>query len=107
MVFIINQVQKLCNENVRADRQPLIKQRSRKNMSRSGIIFELLEEGKNTAMKLKSSMFTVPTHGPFRQLASDNVDEMYGNVTLSMDFREGGGGSRKLHDMCNFLDEYR
>ncbi len=92
---------------MRADREQLIKQRSRKNSSPSGIVFELLDEGKKTAMKLRSSISIVPTRGPFRQLASDTVDDIYGNVTLSMDFREGGGGSRKLHEMCNFLDEYR
>ena len=76
-------------------------------MCDSGLIFELLDEGKRSAFRLKSSSHFPVSPGPFRQLASDNVDEIYGNVTVSMDFREGGGGSRKLHDMCNFLDEHR
>jgi hypothetical protein len=54
---------------------------------------------------LKSSLYQDPLPpGPLRQLASDTVDDVYGNVTLSMDFREGGGGSRRLHDMCDYLD---
>jgi hypothetical protein len=57
---------------------------------------------------LKASLINGPAPpGPLRQLACDTVEDIYGNVTISMDFREGGGASRKLHDMCNFLDEYR
>ncbi len=32
------------------------------------------------------------------------VDEEFGAVTMSMDFREGGGGSKSLHKMCDQLD---
>jgi len=35
------------------------------------------------------------------------VDERYGNVTMVMDYREGGGNSKGLHKMCDLLDEYR
>ena len=59
-------------------------------------------------MRLKASLREGPLpKGPLRQLASNTVDDVYGDVTLSMDFREGGGGSQKLHDMCNFLDEHK
>lgn len=86
----------------------MIKQKRRKNDCKSGIVFELLEEGRNIAIRLKASLQHGPVQpGPLRQLASDVVDDVYGNVTLSMDFREGGGASRKLHDMCNFLDEQK
>ena len=44
--------------------------------------------------------------GPLRQLAAESVDQDYGNVTMSMDFREGGGGSKSLHKMCDILDEH-
>lgn len=99
-------VLKLCTDNVRADREQLIKQKSRKNECKSGIVFELLEEGRNEAIRLISTAYQGPTpSGPLRQLASDTVDDIYGNVTISMDFREGGGGSKKLHDMCSYFDD--
>ena len=42
--------------------------------------------------------------GPLRQLAAHRVPEEFGNVTIAIDGREGGGGSRKLHDFCEFMD---
>ena len=103
-----NQVHKLCSENIRADRRQLIKQKKRKQACNSGLVFELLDEGREIATRLKASLSNgLILPGPLRQLASDTVDDIYGNVTISMDFREGGGGSRKLNDMCNFLDEYQ
>jgi ERCC4-type nuclease len=34
------------------------------------------------------------------------VLEEFGNITIVMDFREGGGGRHKLHEMCGFMDEH-
>ena len=32
--------------------------------------------------------------GPLRQLPDDTVDEEFGNVMMSMDYREGGGAGK-------------
>ncbi len=86
----------------------MIRQKSRKKLCNSGTVFELLDEGRRLALVLQAALNSPPPpRGPLRQLASETVDDDYGNVTLSMDFREGGGTTRKLHDMCNFLDLYK
>jgi len=101
------QIKKICNSNVVSDRDELIKERKRKNECQSGFVYELLDTGRNAAMRLKADLaLGVAPLGPMRQLASDTVDEAYGNVTLSMDFREGGG-AKTLHDMCNFLNQHQ
>lgn len=107
-MIVFLQIQKLCNENVRADRDQLVKMKKRKKLCNSGTVFELQDEGRKFATRLLTALNSPPEPpGPLRQLASDTVDDVYGNVTVSMDFREGGGGSRRLHDMCNFLDQRR
>ncbi len=85
-----------------------VKERKRKGTCVSGVVYELLEDGRREALMLKQrAALGVPPPGPLRQLASNTVDEEFGNVTISMDFREGGGGKHKLHEMCNFFDEYQ
>ena len=82
-----------------------IKQRSRKKACASGIVFELEEKGRNIARIVKGKMRqgTCPV-GPMRQLASFTVPEEFGNVTVVIDHREGGGNGKGLHTMCDFMD---
>ena len=104
-----SQVKKLCASNVNACIVPLLKERRKKYMCDSGIVYELLDEGRILAKRLWDALQngTSTTYmGPLRQLAAESVDQDYGNVTMSMDFREGGGGSKSLHKMCDILDEH-
>ena len=93
------QISKLCSS--------LIKKRNKKNASPSGVIFELTEEGRQEALKLRLRGGGPLPPGPLRQLAAEAVDEEFGNITISMDYREGGGGSNKLHDMCKYFDDQK
>lgn len=76
-------------------------------MCPSGFVYELEPDGRQEARALKERLARGPLpKGPLRQLAAHSVLEDYGNITVVMDFREGGGGGRKLHDMCAFMDEH-
>lgn len=44
--------------------------------------------------------------GPLRQLSSQFVHKSYDNVTLCIDFREGGGNKASLHPMCNMIEDH-
>ena len=82
----------------------MVKERKNKKLCASGVTFELLDEGKEVATSLQKVLRKGNTEpGQLRQLASFTVDEDYGNVTMSMDFREG----RSLHGMCDLLDDPR
>ena len=64
--------------------------------------YELTPLGYETAKRLKNRMYPSP-HGPYR--TSNVVDNSkYSDIVLGMDFREGGGGTKVLHNMCNKLD---
>jgi ERCC4-type nuclease len=101
------QVKKLCSSNGIADVRQCIKERKNKKKSPSGICFELLADGRENALNLQiaAQNGTAPV-GPLRQLCADEVNEEYGNVTMVMDFREGGGGSHGLHKICDLLDQH-
>lgn len=100
------QVKKLASTNAVADLGgPFIKERKKKDASASGRIYELLDSGRDMARKLRSLARVGPAEpGPLRQFPDDTVDEEFGAVTMSMDFREGGGGGKSLHKMCDQLD---
>ncbi len=100
------QVKKLASTNAVADLGgPFIKERKKKDVSASGRIYELLDSGRDMARKLRSLARVGPAEpGPLRQFPDDTVDEEFGAVTMSMDFREGGGGGKSLHKMCDQLD---
>lgn len=100
------QVKKLCSTNAAADLGgPFLKERKRKDACPSGRVFELLDSGRLVATKLRELALSGPFEpGPLRQLPDESVDHEFGNVTMSMDFREGGGGGRSLHKMCDQLD---
>ena len=54
-----------------------------------------LESGRELAKKLRQLANLGPAEpGPLRQLVDETVDEEFGQVTMSMDFREGGGGGK-------------
>jgi len=94
------QIRKLCSIG-------LIKERKRKTLCPSGLVYELEPDGRQEARALKDRVVQGPVpNGPLRQLAAHSVLEDYGNITVVMDFREGGGGGRKLHNMCTFMDEH-
>ena len=97
-------MRKLCSTAIG---QQLLKERRNKQACTSGVVFELTDDGRRVAQELKLKLQQEPgSLGPLRQLAASEVDEEYGNVTMSMDFREGGGGTRGLHKMCDLLDEH-
>jgi hypothetical protein len=97
------QIKKLASANADSG-CPFIKERKKKDSCNSGRLFELLDNGRDMAKKLRS-LASAPTEpGPLRQYPEETVDEDFGNVTMSMDFREGGGGGKNLHQMCDQLD---
>ncbi|KAL3768086.1 hypothetical protein ACHAW5_009143 [Stephanodiscus triporus] len=100
------QVKKLASTNAVADLGgPFIKERKKKDASASGRIYELLDSGRIMARKLRTLSRLGPAEpGPLRQFPEETVDEEFGAVTMSMDFREGGGGGKSLHKMCDQLD---
>ena len=100
------QVKKLASTNAVADLGgPFIKERKKKDASASGRIYELLDSGRIIARRLRSLSRLGPAEpGPLRQFPEDTVDEEFGAVTMSMDFREGGGGGKSLHKICDQLD---
>jgi hypothetical protein len=100
------QVKKLCSSNLITDMGgSFIKERKKKSACASGVVFELLDIGREMAVKLRELARGPPVElGPLRQLPCDTVDEEFGNVTMSMDFREGGGAGKSLHKMCDNLD---
>jgi hypothetical protein len=100
------QVKKLASTNAVADLGgPFIKERKKKDASASGRIYELLDSGRDMARKLRNLALVGPAEpGPLRQFPDETVDEEFGAVTMSMDFREGGGGGKSLHKMCDQLD---
>ena len=100
------QIEKLCKPNVLAGVPQLVKQRRNKNKSASGLVYELLPEGKVRAAKLHQSLLDGPTMpGPLRQLAADSVASEFDDITMCVDFREGGGGGNSLHKFCDLLDD--
>ena len=103
-----NKIKKLSSSNINADLNQLIKQRSRKHLSPSGIAFELLPEGRALATSLQKLLNEPlpPLYGPLRQLASTTTNREFESVTMCIDFREGGGGTNSLHKMCNLLDDH-
>jgi hypothetical protein len=99
------QIKKTCSPNIHAGLGALIKQRKKKNRCPSGIVYELTDEGRIIAKRLERTLREGPiAPGPLRQLLKDEVDREFGSVTISMDFREGGGGSKSLHKMCDNLE---
>jgi ERCC4-type nuclease len=101
-------VKKLCNDNALAGFCSFIKERRNRKISpRYGIVYELTEKGRQIAKRLRkelSSAMNAPL-GPLRQLPSAFVNKKYKSVTMCVDHREGGGGSRSLHKLCDYLDE--
>jgi hypothetical protein len=82
---------------------PFIKERKKKDACASGRIYELLDTGRDMARRLRVLARTACEPGPLRQLPDETVDEEFGSVTMSMDFREGGGGGKSLHKMCDMV----
>ena len=96
------QLKKLASTNATVEYGgPFIKERKKKNACPSGVVFELLDSGRELAKKLRTEARNPIEPGPLRQLPNDTVEEQYGNVTMSMDFREGGGGGKSLHGICD------
>ncbi|KAL7531615.1 hypothetical protein ACHAXR_007312 [Thalassiosira sp. AJA248-18] len=100
------QLKKLASANAAADLGgPFIKERKKKDACASGRVYEILDSGRELARKLRQLARLGPAEpGPLRQLPDETVDEEFGQVTMSMDFREGGGGGKSLHKMCDQLD---
>ena len=83
------QIKKLAAANAAAELGgPFIKERKKKDACVSGRIYELLDSGRELARKLRDLARLGPAEpGPLRQLPDETVDEEFGNVTMSMDFR--------------------
>ena len=83
-----------------------VKQRSNKKHCQSGIVFELTEDGRQEAIEMTKRMIQSAGRKlvPLRQLVSRSVSSCYANLTVVIDFREGGGPSNNLHKFCNHLD---
>ena len=99
------QIRKLCSADVNAGRDQFLRQRARKGRSTSGVVFELTDEGKVLAKQIQGMIDAGPVEpGPLRQYAKSEVSQDFKHVTLSVDFREGGGGRFNLHKMCSTLE---
>ena len=83
------QIKKLASANAAADLGgPFIKERKKKDACASGRIYGLLDSGRHVAHRLRGLARGGPAEpGPLRQLPDETVDEDFGNVTMSMDFR--------------------
>ena len=100
-----SQIKKLCSADVHAGREKYLKQRARKGRSTSGVVFEITNEGRELAEQIQTMLDAGPAEpGPLRQLARSEVSSEFKHVTLSVDFREGGGGRFNLHKMCSTLE---
>lgn len=88
------------------DEGPYIKRHSVKGQ----VQYELLPEGLHVAQRLRKRQFPLPD-GHYRSSkihSLEQVDEKrYDNICLGVDSREGGGGARTLHLMCNKLEMMR
>jgi len=92
------QVSKLESKDV----GPFIKRHSVKG----SIHYELLPAGYERAMRIRTRQFPEP-EGHYRcsKIRSlQDVDPKYPNICLGVDMREGGGGAKTLHQMCNTLE---
>ena len=100
-----SQIKKLCSADINSGREKYLKKRARKGRSTSGIVFEITNEGREMAKQIQAMLDAGPAEpGPLRQLAKSEVSEEFKHVTLSVDFREGGGGRFNLHKMCSTLE---
>ena len=92
------QVSKLESKDV----GPFIKRHSVKG----SIHYELLPAGYERALRIRTRQFPEP-EGHYRcsKIRSlQEVDPKYPNICLGVDLREGGGGAKTLHQMCNTLE---
>jgi ERCC4-type nuclease len=81
---------------------PLIKRRKWKGLCH----FELLPAGYKSACMIRTRNFPEPP-GHYRCSAIatySQVPDKYKGVCLGVDLREGGGGAKMLHQMCQKLD---
>lgn len=86
------QIEKLCSQSI------YLKARRHKGK----VVFELTSLGYKKAEQLQARIYPAPI-GPYR--CSNQFDLAdYSNIVMGMDLREGGGGSKVLHQMCNRLD---
>jgi hypothetical protein len=81
---------------------PLIKRRKWKGLCH----FELLPAGYKSACMIRSRHFPEPPgHYRCSPIATHSqVPDQYKGVCLGVDLREGGGGAKVLHQMCQKLD---
>ena len=75
------QVKKLCSTNAASELGgPFMKERKKKHACDSGVVYQLLDSGREMALKLRQLAEAGPVEpGPLRQLPSDTVDEEFGN----------------------------
>lgn len=74
---------------------------------KGSVHYELLRDGLDMARKMQSRMFPSPD-GFYRCSHIESVDDVvedYREICLGVDLREGGGGTRTLHRMCDTLDK--
>ena len=81
---------------------PLIKRHKYKGL----VHYELLSAGLKSATMIQTRQFPEPPgHYRCSRIATlSQVREEYEGVCLGVDLREGGGGTNKLHQLCNKLD---
>lgn len=88
---------------VGGDDGPYIKRHSIKGQ----VYYELLPQGLEAALRIRRRVFPAPP-GHYRTSKIQFLEQVdatrYDNICLGVDFREGGGGSKTLHQMCNKLD---
>lgn len=70
------------------------------------LYFELLPAGLASAMLIRDRPFPAPP-GPYRRSKITSVQQAerqkYRGICLAIDLREGGGGTKVLHSLCNKL----
>lgn len=80
--------------------------RIKRHTQRGKLLFELTHVGYKSAKMVQERQFPLPPsfYRTSRIQKVSQVQESFKNICVGVDLREGGGGHRALHEMCNTLD---
>ena len=80
--------------------------RINRHRQRGQLFFELTFVGYKSACIVRERQFPLPPnyYRTSRIQRMSQVEDIYKNICIGVDLREGGGGHSALHEMCNTLD---
>jgi ERCC4-type nuclease len=93
-------------ENIHKDLGDYDTGRIKRHMQRGKVLYELTHLGYKSAKMVKERQFPLPPnfYRTSRIQLESQVGAPFKNICIGVDLREGGGGHRALHEMCNTLD---